>query len=287
MNETEVKALIQLLDDPDAEIYGAVSEKLATYGLCVVPQLERTWEYTLNEQLQERLECLIYRIQFGHVRRNLVEWAKSGAEDMLEGAFYVAQTQYPELDYNLILQEIEKIRREVWVELNNSLTALEKIKILNHCFFDVNRFNGNLTNFYSPYNSFINNVIESRRGTPISLSIVYAAVAQRLGMPVFGVNLPKNFLLAYIDEAGIAEPQTGAEHVLFYINPYNNGMVLGRPEIELYLKQVKISAEESYFRPCSNVTVVQRLLLNLAMAFEKQGNTSKTKHIEELMKLLG
>jgi regulator of sirC expression with transglutaminase-like and TPR domain len=283
MTEKEINALITLLDDPDKSIYQAISQTLMDKGIEIVPDLEKAWENSSVSSVQDRLEYIIQKIQLNHVHASLAVWLNNGATDLLEGSYIIAKYQYPELGFYEVVNAIDKIKHDVWLEINDNLTALEKVRVINHILFDLQKFSANNSNYYSPQNSYINQVLQSKKGNPISLSIVYAVVAQKLGLPVYGVNLPKNFILAYKDEYHDLFP-TG-EEVLFYINPFNKGAVLGRKEIDLFLKQQNINPEPIFYKPCSNVDIIQRMILNLIYSYEKLGYESKVKDLHSLMKL--
>ncbi|MFO7658167.1 MAG: transglutaminase-like domain-containing protein [Bacteroidales bacterium] len=279
----ELKALISLLDDSDNEVVNVVSSNLLIQGPEAIPELEKAWETTLNEQLQERLENVIHKIQFTHAKKNLQNWVKSGAENILEGAVYLAQFQFPDISYKTLDNEIEKVRKDVWLEINNNLTALEKIKVINYIIFEIHKFKRNSTNFYSPQNSFINQVLETKRGNPISLAVVYLTVAQKLNLPVYGVNLPKNFILAYKDEYRQHDSEDEKDDILFYINPYNKGSVLGRREIDYFIKQQQLEQRQEYYVPCSNGDIIVRLINNLILSYKKLDFTDKVKSLQELL----
>ncbi|MCX6257710.1 MAG: transglutaminase-like domain-containing protein [Bacteroidia bacterium] len=289
VSNERINALIRLLDDPDEDIFTQVESMLFDIGLPVIDELERTWEGTLNLLLQHRIEQLIQKIQFANVRQNLVAWATTRENNLLEGAFWVARYQFSEIRYEDIDKQIEKLKHDVWLELNSNLTALEKVKIINHIMFDVNKLSGNIANFDSPLNSYINQVFETKKGNPVTLSIIYSVVAQRLNLPVYGVNLPKNFVLAYRDEISSlhAGNEDENEDILFYINPFNKGMVFGRKEIDLFIKQQKLSSDKSYYIPCSNIETIRRLLQYLAFSYEKMGYSQKLKDINDLISDLG
>jgi regulator of sirC expression with transglutaminase-like and TPR domain len=204
------------------------------------------------------------------------------------GCFLLSKYQYPDLEFEDLNRSLEDISREVWLELNDDLTALEKVKVLNQVMYGIKRFSGNYANFYSPHNNYINSVIENRKGNPISLSIIYSLLAQKVKLPIFGVNLPKNFILVYKDELKSFETYDRDldDHILFYINPYNRGAVLGKSELEYFLKQQNIESRKEYFLPCTNLEIVNRLLNNLIFAYNKQGLVSIVKDLEELSAVL-
>jgi regulator of sirC expression with transglutaminase-like and TPR domain len=283
----ELKALISLLDDSDDEIVNIASSNLMNQGLSAIPELEKAWETTLNETLQERLESVIQNIQFNEAMQNLRSWNDSGSESILEGAIYLAKFQFPDITVESIDKEIDKIKQDVWLELNNNLTALEKIKIINYILFEIHKFRRNSSNFYSPQNSFINQVLETKRGNPISLAIIYLAVANKLNLPVYGVNLPKNFILAYKDEYRQYDSEDETEDILFYINPYNKGSVLGKREIDYFIQQQKMEAKKEYFVPCTNKDIIVRLINNLILSYRKLQFTDKIEKLNELLGIFG
>ncbi|MBN2347210.1 MAG: transglutaminase family protein [Bacteroidales bacterium] len=286
MTDKEIKALISLLDDTDTEVVNMVSENLLQKGVSVIPELEKAWETTLNEVLQGRLENVIQNIQFNRTKANLGQWVQSGHDYILEGAFYLAQFQFPEIEFNRIDEEIENIRKDVWLEINNNLTALEKVKILNYVIFDLHKYSRNTSNFYSPQNSYINQVIETKKGNPISLAIIYLSIAHKLDLPIYGVNLPKNFILAYKDEFRQYDSKDETEDILFYINPYNKGVVLGKREIDYFLTQQNMEHDQSYYVPCSNAEILIRLINNLILAYEKVGFQDKIQRLNDLIKVV-
>lgn len=287
MSREEIQALIQLLDDPSEEVSQTVTRNLLDQGSDILPDLEAAWEGSIDIDHQERLINLIQEIQQKTSHQMMKEWIRSGASDLLTGVYILARYQYPDLEYQEIEDPLEKIIRDVWLELNNNLTALEKVRILNHILFEVNGFSRNSSDFYSPRNSFINQVLETRKGNPISLAVVYSVIAQRLGLPIYGVNLPKNFILAYKDEmvSGIDFEEL-SEDILFYINPYNKGSVLGRKEIDYFLKQQGIQPQPSHYLPCTNTEIIIRMLHNLINAFRRTGQEEKARQFAEILDMI-
>jgi regulator of sirC expression with transglutaminase-like and TPR domain len=283
MERSRLDALIALLDDTDAEVVNMVTDNLLKQGISIIPQLEKAWETAPDEKIQVRLELVIHNIQFETTKDNLKAWRNSGAMNILEGACYLAQFQFPDVSFEKIDQTIELIKDDIWLEINNKLTALEKVKILNYVIFELHKFTRNSNNFYSPQNSFINQVIETKKGNPISLAIVYMAVAYKLKLPIFGVNLPKNFILAYKDEYRHYNADDESEDILFYINPYNKGAVLGRKEIDYFIQQQQLKPDNSYYLPCSNEDIVVRLINNLILSYEKLGFNDKIGRLKELL----
>lgn len=279
----KVKTLIALLEDNDSEVLNAVTKELLNHGIEVVSKLESAWESSINEKMQERLENIIHHIQFEYTRTKLLNWVNNGAEDLLEGAIYVSQIQYPYSNYEKINDVLVSLSKDAYLSPGNNLSAMEKVKLLNYVIFEINNFNRNTANFYSPQNSFINQVVETRKGNPISLGIIYLAVARKLGLPIYGVNLPKSFVLAYMDELRYFNSSEPSNDVLFYINPYNKGTIFNRKEIDYFIEQQGLSKNPEYYRPCDNKSIIVRLLTNLIIAYERIGFQRQINLLQEIL----
>ena len=287
MRPKEFAALVSLLEDPDQEVYKTISSKLVSEGVPLVPLLEQAWEVSKSEILQSRVEDILHKIQFNNARSNLADWVATGCSDLLAGIVYVAQYQFPDIEYEVIESYIQKLKQKVWHELNESLTALEKVKVLNHIFYGSYGFSGNADNFFAPQNHFINHLIETKKGGPVLISIFYSLVAQSLGLPIYPVSLPRNFLVAYNNRYGhTAGGGEVKQAILFYINPFNQGSVLARKDIEQFLSQNKITPKEEYFLPCTNRTAVSQLLGSLLMSFHKLGQPNKADDVKVLLDIL-
>ena len=289
MSENEIKALITLIDDPDEEVYLQVRDRIVSLGDDVVPVLERAWEYDdLGDLFRNRIEDILQTIHIGAVGDRLKAWHATGGEDLLEGAMIVSRYRYPDLDEMRVKARLASIRQDIWLELNDHLTAFEKIRVFNHIFFQVHGFKGNKKNYHAPQNSYINEVLENKTGNPLSLALIYQVIAEDLGLPLRGVNLPNHFVLAYLDEAGVTSGgQKNERHVLFYVNAFSQGDILGKKEINEFLDKLKIDPRASFFEPCTNIEIIRRQLNNLANSYEKLGDSERAKELGKLRDLLG
>lgn len=285
-SENELRAMIMLLEDPDEVIFDEIRTKLLDMGAPAIPALENVWESTFNPGLQNKIEDIIQHIQFNNVKDELRLWADSGGTDLLAGTLLIARYQYPDLDEEEVRKQIEIIKKDIWIELNPNLTAFEKINVINHVLFDVYHFTGNTTNYHAPQNSYINNVLESKRGNPLLLSILYSCFAQGLNIPVFGVNLPEHFILAYLDEYQRKTSEDEEESILFYINPFSRGAVFSRREIDIFLQQLNLEPRRMFYESCPNTEIIKRQLRNLIASYEKLGYPEKVEHLTELLDIL-
>jgi regulator of sirC expression with transglutaminase-like and TPR domain len=186
--------------------------------------LESAFEQAFDSIQQERIADLVHEIQFGTVKNDLKLWYQSGAFDLLQGILIVNRYQYPDLDEQKVINQIESIKRDIWIQMMNEASPVEQVKLMNHVFYSIHGFSGNTTNHRDPQNSYISQVLENKKGNQISLAIIYSIIAQKLDIPVYGVNLPQHFILAYLDESQGTEFEGG---ILFYINAFNKGFIFG------------------------------------------------------------
>jgi len=283
INPAEVDSLIRLLDDPDIEIYEHVHQKLLSYGSEAISYLEGAWEQAFDSIQQERIANLVHEIQFGIVKKDLELWHLSGAFDLLQGILIINRYQYPDLDEQKVINQIEGIKRDIWIQMMNEASPAEQVKLINHVFYSIYGFSGNISNHQDPQNSYLSQVLETKKGNQISLAIIYSIIAQKLDIPVYGVNLPQHFILAYLDESRQSEFEGG---ILFYINAFNKGFIFGRRDVDMFLKQLNLKYDKQFYEPCSNTDIIKRVLRNLISSYEHLGSSDKVDELNVLLKIV-
>jgi regulator of sirC expression with transglutaminase-like and TPR domain len=272
MEEKELKALVSLLDDDDQQVVSHVEGKILSIGKSVIPFLEHEWESNLNPTVQSRIEELIHTLQYDLLRDRLKKWYEGKEQDLLTGMWILATYQYPDLELEKLKQDLEQIYYETWLEFRPDLYPFDQIKVINSVLFNKLKFGANTKNFHSPGNSMINVVLESRKGNPITLCVIYMMVAQKLKLPVHGVNLPNLFILTYKDD-----------NHQFYINAFNRGLIFSKQDIENYIHELHLVPQSSFFEACSSLEIVRRALRNLVMSFEKIGEHAKANEVKVLL----
>jgi regulator of sirC expression with transglutaminase-like and TPR domain len=286
--DKSIKALVRLIDDPDENIFEHVRDEIINHGTAAIPFLESSWEEEDYGLLfQARIENLIREIQFKSVKDDLKAWIDSSHKDLLTASLIIARYQYPNLDEQLVHNKIQEIRKDIWLEISNRQTAYEKVRVFNKVFYGKYQFSGNSKDYHSPLNSYINTVLETHKGNPLSLCLIYSIIAQSLDMPIYGINLPNHFVLTYLDEDNI-NPfiNTDNEHgSLFYINAFAKGGIFDENEIKEFLKGLNKPLSRGYFEPCSNSAIITRMLTNLITSFQQSGSKEKVNELIELRDL--
>lgn len=272
LDKKEFQALVSLLEDEDEEVNRHVEGKIMSLGSDIIPYLEEQWENSFDPNIQRKIEDMIHTLQFSQLKERFRDWKEKGGESLLEGMWLVSLYQYPDTELNDLNKEIEQIYYDIWIELKEDLHPYDQIKIINGALFSKLKFRANTKNFHSPNNSFLKSVLESKKGNPISLSVVYMLVAEKLGLPIYGVNLPNLFIITY-----------KSEEVQFYVNAFNRGLIFSKKDIDNYLANLNLTPKPIYYEPCSNEDIIKRVLRNLIMAFEKLGEHHKSEEVKELL----
>lgn len=275
MNREDLKAMISLLDDSDIEVVNIVENNIKNLGHEVIPILEKEWERNgLNPVLQQKIENLVHDLHLSNLSADLESWKNNNHSDLMTGLWLIAKYQYPDLKVETLNQEIKNIQMKVWVNTQEKMHPNDMVKILNEVIFEQLKFEPNIKNFHSPSNSMFNLVLSQKKGNPVALSCLFILLAQRLDLPIYGVNLPNLFVLIF-DYPGYR----------FYLNPFNRGQVFLEKDIDDYLKQMNIEPNEKYYKSCSNIEIIKRILTNLSFAYQKIGEEDKQNEVNQFLKI--
>ncbi len=275
-----------LLNDPNESVFQAVETRLLDLGGEVLPKLRIANKLSKDDIFKKQSSSIIDRIAFTHSFTMFRKWLKNNnSHNLFDGAFWVAKYIYPELDYHTTLNKINNIADDAWLQMNKNLTPLEQIKVLNHIIYNIHKFNRSTESLYKLENSCINKVIERKKGNPVSLAIIYLIIARKVGLPMYGVNLPRNFIVAYVENTHKTTSSYNLKDMIvsFYANPYQNGAVLTKREIDIFLQQQKIKPIPQFFNPCDDKIAIQRMLLNLFIFYKQKKDLKKRDDIQKFI----
>lgn len=283
----EIKALFHLIDDPDQEVFDSVSNRIVSYGRGIIPNLEDLWENTLSGDIQERIELLIHKLHYHDLTEDFIHWKNSSYQDLLTAALLVSKFQYPDLVTTPVLQEVEKLRRNIWLELNSYLTPLEQVNVLTSILYNYYGLKGTEVGYQQPEEFLINKLIETKRGNSIANGILYLLLSELLDIPVKAINIPRQFVLAYIKPHFDENPEklSAQQRIEFFIDPMS-GQVFSHKDVESYFKRVSVPPVPSYFKPLSHHRIIQTALEEFSKCFTDERNAYKQKELLELAKLL-
>lgn len=276
-NTPEISALMNLIDDPDEVVYASVSTKIISMGREIIPNLESIWETADNYETVKRVEYLIHRVNFQDVLNELENWAEND-ENLVEGALIVSRYFYPDLNLAPLYKDLEKLRRNIWLELNSYLTPIEKITVFNGIFYNYYKQSG-VEITYDNYKPFLlNNALEMKKGNAYSNGIIYLILCAMLDLPVQAINIPRQFILGYFNNFNFGQNH---EKIVFYIDPLG-GNLYSHKDIINYFNKLNVESKESYFEPVQNKEIIRILLLELSKCFKEEKDFYKYEDLGSL-----
>ncbi|MFA6126967.1 MAG: transglutaminase family protein [Bacteroidales bacterium] len=284
MNE---EALIKLLDDPDKVVFETVSQKILEVGPAMLPELEQAARDTLSPVLHGHIEELVKILQFAQLKTEFREWLSSRVPKLIHGAWLMTRYQFPDMKPEEFTRMIKPMREAIWLEISESLTAIEKIRVFNRLFFDKGRIRLNEKHPESAGNNFINRVLESGKANEHSLVLLYAIVAQELDLPVYVVEMPEYPILAYVDMPLITEASIDPElfDVLFYINPGDKGSLHSRDDITTFLIRQSLPLKATNYEPRPNIHFIRICLERLAEDYVNSDSEIRSFQVQDLLAL--
>ncbi len=200
---------------------------------------------------------------------------------LFEAAASLAQDEYPRLDLENVLSTLDQLGGRLSQRCRNLSTELKRLQETSRFFHKELGFSGNVNNYYDPDNSFLHKVLESRRGIPITLAIIYIELARTVGLDAQGVSFPGHFLVKINLHEGpvILDPFTGQslskENLLERLEPYREGLGLtsDRKDSEMPIGL--------FLQPAKPKDILLRMLRNLREVYSQHGQPEKVEKVVE------
>jgi regulator of sirC expression with transglutaminase-like and TPR domain len=263
--DPQINAILSLLDDPDPVVQGSIRTRLLELGDVAAPALRRVCaqgeEELARRNAEQNLREIGLRKFQAEMRAIIDEFPDDEDVDLERGAFAIALLRYPELRAAAYMQQLDTMASMLDHRLRGCDNGYMIVREMNHYLYGQLGFQGcrqDRDSYYDPENSFMNRVIDRRIGIPISLSVIYLLIGQRLKLPLHGVGFPARFLVKY---------RSSTEE--FYIDPFNNGSIINYSECRRFLREINIDYRPEYLEPISNRRTVARMMRNLLDIYQQ------------------
>jgi len=272
---SRIDALVRLLGDDDPKIASVAWENLEKIGEDALPQIRSAAEE--SSDLRVRAQCGRFLTEWSRreVFRQWVEFCKGTEVDLEEGAFLIARSEYPAHDTAQCRRTLDGYAQVLRGRLATARTTDEAVRRACALLFHELGYRGNAKDYYNPENSYLNRVLETRRGIPISLAAVFLLTARRAQIPVFGVGLPLHFLLKY----------RGQSHDVF-VDVFHSGALLTARDCARMLSEAEVRFREEYLHPVNDREILKRMLGNLLQIYSKSEDARRADRIAAMLKLL-
>lgn len=189
------------------------------------------------------------------------------------GLIMLCRTVYPELTTGDVCEFLDLLAKRYYELAVHPASNFERCRLLNRVLFHEYGFRGDADNFYDPQNSFLNRVLDRRKGIPLTLSVIYLLVGNRVGLELEPVGAPGRFLVGcFTDET------------VFYIDPFERGLLRTREELVVELLRPQGVEDERVLNPCPVGEVICRCCRNLAHQYQLQGDSEKQALFDSFIK---
>jgi regulator of sirC expression with transglutaminase-like and TPR domain len=194
---------------------------------------------------------------------------------------------YPNLNiagYMMALHELSEAAADA---IDPGLPAPEQIARLSNFLFEEEGFRGNAAEYGDPRNSFLNEVIDRRLGIPISLSVLYIDIAERLGLSAYGIGLPGHFIVGVVGQYPAGQETVHAHSSDFWIDPFHGGRRLDLSDCADLIRLAtgyQGPLEASWFAPMSPRNILARMLNNLRSSYVQLAQWASAERVIQLLR---
>lgn len=276
-SKTEIESLLFLLEDPDPFVKETVKNRLHELGEKAVPLLDEYRTEIQSREERERIKEVIHLLTFETLEADFVEVLEGGLKtrkSLEDAVFTLARFGNPTLRIRDYQKKLDHFAQMVEPQIKYKLDDRRKMKQLLKFIFENLNFRGDTDNYHNPENCFLDQVIDRRKGLPISLSLVVMFIARRLEMPFFGINMPIHFMLNYVGDT---------EELL--IDPYDNGAIVTYDQCYFFLKKNNLEPRPEHFQIATNLDIIIRCIRNLIHSYEKLNQTDRIEDLHQLLTL--
>lgn len=275
ISKTEIESLLFLLEDPDPFVKESVQSRLMELGEQAVPLLDEYKTEVKELEEKKRISEVIHRLTFSNLEADFAELLDNGVRTrkaLEQVIFTLARLGNPTLRASEYQKKLDHFAKMIEPQIKYKLDEKRKMKQMLRFIFEDLNFSGDTKSYHAPENCFLDQVIDNRKGLPISLSLVVMFIARRLEMPFFGINMPIHFMLNFVGDK---------EELL--IDPYDDGAIVSYDQCYFFLKKNNIEPRPEHFQIATNLDIIIRCIRNLIHSYEK---SEQPERIEDLKKLL-
>lgn len=280
---TELRSLLSLLDDTDTTVTTAVQNKLVSYGSSVVPalreliiqQAELSDDGDENPSIVNARACIraLQTEALSELLEKIIDAHIDATDIDLEASvFALSRFGYPEIELKKYREKLDSIAlrvHDIFIQVRNA-SDLTLLLSLNTVFFEQEDFRGATKNYYAPENSYICKLLDQKRGIPISISIIYMLIAERIGAELHGIGMPLHFLVYH--------PALNV-----FIDTFNHGAFISREDCEQFIRQSGFSYSDKMLKKSSNVSIVTRIMRNLIYAHSRYDQKWEAETLQETL----
>ena len=274
---TRNEALVHLLGDDDSGIRIKAWRHLEKLGAEAIDSIESAAGGAEDPEVRKHAGRFLREHKRREVFKEWLQFCREPGTDLEEGALLVARSEYPDLDPAACTEALDWYASSLEGGLSGDQQG--EVEALVELLAGEHGFRGNGEEYYDADNSYLNRVLESRQGIPLSLSVVYLLVARRCGIALSGVAMPRHFLLKF------RAPGPGGGGGMF-LDPFNGGRLLDVKECVEILESSGEKFREEYLEAADDRVILSRMLGNLLNVYHSSSDSRRMNRVAAMLKLL-
>lgn len=262
ITKEEKDALLSLLDDPSPIVRKTVLQTIDGMGSDGFDLLTQAIKGS-NRLLSWHASRCLSELESANPIAEFRAYIRSMNYELESGWIMISRVAYSDIEMGDICRELDEIADRCRELIARPANCREQCLVVNRVLFHECGFRGNVENYSNPDNSFINRLLETRKGLPITLSTLYLLVAGRLGIPIEPIGAPGHFVVGCFEES-----------VPFYIDPFEGGKLLTAGQMLRRFEAVCMAPNLSHLAPVSTQETLARICRNLVPHYSKSGRES-------------
>jgi regulator of sirC expression with transglutaminase-like and TPR domain len=273
LDEKQRRALVSLLADDDPTVHKTVRQKLLSCGP-IAAQWVREHGLSNDPILRRHALEIIHYFSRQDADTQLLSFCLNQGEDfdLEQGTLLLARTQYPEINIEAYSAVMDRLAGDLRERLDLSGDPVQILAAMSDFLFVEQKFAGDETNLHDPENSYLNRVLDRRKGNHITLSVVYLLLARRLRLPVAGIGLPGYFVCRY----------QSSRHEI-YIDPFRKGRVLAKADCVKYVVQQQHRFDDGCLAPVSARRILLRICANLHQIYTHLKSPAQSERLQRYL----
>lgn len=268
-----------MLDDPEPSIRQTITNRLIEIGEAAVPQLDEHRVKTSDPSLRNQVQSIIRSATFGSYQEEVAVLAGQGIhtmEELEDAVFLFSRFQNPTLRIRPFRELLDALAHEAAVPIKKADTAEAQMLAFTRFLFVENDFRGCTEDFLHPRHSYLHEVLQHRRGIPLSLAFVMLFLADRLKLPFYGMNIPLHFLVKFVTPSN--------QSIL--VDPFNQGSIISREQCDRFLANNGIRRFPEYYEAASPYSMFTRFVRNLINGHMESSEPELARSLQELLMLV-
>ncbi len=283
----DLSFLLKLVDDPDPTVFGTVRSEIINAGTRILPDLESYLLISESPLIIARLQELISDISFEQYILDWVDWFMDEPAELFESLRLLNQFNNADLQRNKLNEQLDVYYKEIWIELHDKLTALEKIRILNHILFQRHKFEISSNYPLKPSSFFL---FEAHHGKPLTLSafsLIYLYMCRKLNLPVYSALVNEELFLCYLDSPIreiVSDKVMATSKPLFFISLIHQGEAVSLRQLEEFVRR-RESGQIIKAVALSDKILIKIILTQLKEAYANDKNALKEERVSRILQL--